>query len=80
MFIFHTEISDISASSGSTEGGQLLTVTGAHFSNGSRQYPAKVMIGDQNCPVKEINADLTEIVCETPSEPAATPNVYTGEY
>ena len=67
----------LSANSGSTEGGLFLTVTGQNFDD--TDSPARVLIDGEECRVQE-PISSTAIVCETPTPPAATPPVHTGEY
>lgn len=68
-------IDSISASNGSTEGGQLLTITGRFFDE--TVSPADVKVGNDECVVQSLTD--TRIVCRTPAEPAAPDVLYPGE-
>ena len=71
-----TEIEGLSANSGSTEGGLMLTVTGQYFDD--TDSPARVLIDGEECRVQE-PISSTAIVCEISTPPASTPSVHTGE-
>ncbi|KAK7468036.1 hypothetical protein BaRGS_00036740, partial [Batillaria attramentaria] len=75
MYQMYTEIEGLSASSGSTEGGLLLTVTGKYFDD--TDSPARVTIGGSTCTVQE-PISTTKIVCQTPAEPSTSASQYTG--
>ena len=70
-----TEIEGLSANSGSTEGGLMLTVTGQYFDD--TDSPARVLIDGEECRVQN-PISYTAIVCETSTPPASTPSVHTG--
>lgn len=58
-------IDEISSNSGSTEGGQLLTITGKFFDETTS--PAVVTVGGEDCTVQSVSD--TDIVCLTPEKP-----------
>ena len=67
-------IDEISSSSGSNEGGQLLTIKGKFFDETTS--PAVVTVGGEACAVQSISD--AEVVCLTPVKPTDTPTSYAG--
>jgi hypothetical protein len=65
----------VSPSTGSTEGGTLLTITGQNFDETTTR--ASVTIGGEYCVVESLSD--AEIKCVTPRQ-QATKSVYPGKY
>uniref|UniRef100_A0A8C5QTU9 Fibrocystin-L n=1 Tax=Leptobrachium leishanense TaxID=445787 RepID=A0A8C5QTU9_9ANUR len=71
---FFSEITSISPSSGSVEGGTIITVTGRYFDQ--TDSPAKVHVGGQDCVVLSLTD--TQITCKSPPKPATLPTLFPG--
>ncbi|CAF4003686.1 unnamed protein product, partial [Rotaria magnacalcarata] len=77
MYHFETYavLNNVSTSSGSVEGGTILTIQGDHFV-GSSENPLVVNVGDEPCNV--LSSKLTTIQCQTSLKPNHTRNYYHG--
>ncbi|XP_063307204.1 fibrocystin-L-like [Pelobates fuscus] len=74
MFQTYAEISGIYPSSGSIQGGTIVTITGNYFDQ--TDSPAKVLVGGQDCLV--ISLTDTQITCKTPRKPTNLPALFPG--
>lgn len=70
-------VSSISPTTGSTEGGTTLTITGQYFSHSS-QYPIVVRMGGQICSL--ISVTSTVIQCQTSASPNGASSGYQGQF
>ncbi|XP_075681934.1 fibrocystin-L [Rhinoderma darwinii] len=74
MFQTYAEITGISPSAGSTEGGARITISGQYFDE--TDSPAKVLIGGQECLI--LGLTDTTITCKTPPQPPLLPSLFPG--
>ncbi|CAF4432640.1 unnamed protein product, partial [Rotaria socialis] len=74
-FDTYAVLNNVSTSSGSVEGGTILTIQGDHFV-GSSENPLVVNVGDEPCNV--LSSELTTIQCQTALKPNHTRNYYHG--
>ncbi|XP_031760464.1 fibrocystin-L [Xenopus tropicalis] len=74
MFQTYAEITGISPSVGSTEGGTIITITGSNFDQ--TDAPARVLVGGQDCIV--LGLTDTTITCRTPPRPSVLPTLFPG--
>ncbi|OCT77100.1 fibrocystin-L [Xenopus laevis] len=74
MFQTYAEITGISPSVGSTEGGTTITITGSNFDE--TDSPARVLVGGQECIV--LGLTDTTIICQTPPRPKVLPTLFPG--
>ncbi|XP_069121982.1 fibrocystin-L-like [Argopecten irradians] len=74
MFQTYSEITSISPSSGSVEGGTLLSITGNNFDQ--TRTGAVVMVAGVPCTVRSVTKTL--ITCETAAKPNTTPARHAG--
>ncbi|XP_053322520.1 fibrocystin-L [Spea bombifrons] len=74
MFQTYAEITGIFPSSGSVEGGTLITIDGRFFDQ--TDSPAKVLVGGQDCVIIELTD--TRITCRAPRKPLILPALYPG--
>ncbi|KAE8599477.1 hypothetical protein XENTR_v10017204 [Xenopus tropicalis] len=74
MFQTYAEITGISPSVGSTEGGTIITITGNNFDQ--TDAPARVLVGGQDCIV--LGLTDTTITCRTPPKPSVLPTLFPG--
>ncbi|XP_072630359.1 fibrocystin-L isoform X1 [Canis lupus baileyi] len=74
MFQTYAEVTMISPSRGSTQGGTLLTISGRFFDQ--TDFPVRVLIGGQTCDI--LNVTENSIFCKTPPKPEVLRTVYPG--
>ncbi|OCT77099.1 hypothetical protein XELAEV_18032294mg, partial [Xenopus laevis] len=74
MFQTYAEVTGISPSVGSTEGGTTITITGHNFDE--TDSPARVLVGGQECIVLRLTD--TTITCRTPPRPKILPTLFPG--
>ncbi|KAM4688908.1 fibrocystin-L [Discoglossus pictus] len=74
MFQTFADITGISQSSGSTQGGTILTITGHYFDQ--TNSPAKVLVGGHECVIFGLTD--TAITCRTPPKPSVLPALFSG--
>ncbi|XP_076438726.1 fibrocystin-L-like isoform X2 [Babylonia areolata] len=74
MYQMYTEMESVSANTGSTEGGQLLTISGQYFDDSDS--PARVLIDGEEC-VLQGSLSSTSLICETPPSPSP-PELHVG--
>ncbi|XP_044514196.1 fibrocystin-L [Gracilinanus agilis] len=74
MFQTYAEVTKISPSQGSFQGGTLLTITGHFFDQ--TDSPVRVIIGGQNCEVLRVTE--SNIYCKTPPRPSVLRTIYPG--
>uniref|UniRef100_A0A8C5WI58 Fibrocystin-L n=1 Tax=Leptobrachium leishanense TaxID=445787 RepID=A0A8C5WI58_9ANUR len=74
MFQTYAEITSISPSGGSVQGGTLITITGRYFDQ--TDSPAKVLVGGYDCIVTGLTD--TQITCKSPPKPAVLPTLFPG--
>ncbi|XP_076438595.1 fibrocystin-L-like [Babylonia areolata] len=77
MYQMYTEMESVSANTGSTEGGQLLTISGQYFDD--TDSPARVLIDGEEC-VLQGSLSSTSLICQTPPSPSATPIIRTANW
>ncbi|XP_041625547.1 fibrocystin-L isoform X2 [Vulpes lagopus] len=74
MFQTYAEVTMISPSRGSTQGGTLLTISGRFFDQ--TDFPVRVLIAGQTCDI--LNVTENSIFCKTPPKPEVLRTVYPG--
>lgn len=74
MFQTYAEVTTISPSRGSIQGGTMLTISGRFFDQ--TDFPVRVLIGGQDCDV--LNVTENSICCKTPPKPDILRTVYPG--
>ncbi|CAD7693852.1 unnamed protein product [Nyctereutes procyonoides] len=74
MFQTYAEVTMISPSRGSTQGGTLLTISGRFFDQ--TDFPVRVLIGGQTCDI--LNVTENSIFCKTRPKPEVLRTVYPG--
>ncbi|XP_051826954.1 fibrocystin-L [Antechinus flavipes] len=74
MFQTYAEVTKISPSKGSIQGGTLLTITGNFFDQ--TDSPVRVIIGGQSCKVLQVTEN--NIYCRTPPKPNVLRTTYPG--
>ncbi|VCX37433.1 unnamed protein product, partial [Gulo gulo] len=74
MFQTYAEITMISPSRGSIQGGTVLTINGRFFDQ--TDFPVRVLIGGQACDI--LNVTENSICCKTPPKPEVLRTVYPG--
>uniref|UniRef100_A0A7N4NVE6 Fibrocystin-L n=1 Tax=Sarcophilus harrisii TaxID=9305 RepID=A0A7N4NVE6_SARHA len=74
MFQTYAEVTKISPSKGSIQGGTLLTITGNFFDQ--TDFPVRVIIGGQSCKVLRVTEN--NIYCRTPPKPSGLKTMYPG--
>ncbi|KAL3886657.1 hypothetical protein ACJMK2_026637 [Sinanodonta woodiana] len=76
MFQTYTESTSIYPTSGSTEGGLLLTIYGKYFDEHPPYTKARAYVGETVCVVKEVQD--TYLTCEVASAPSVLGSDFTG--
>ncbi|XP_069815729.1 fibrocystin-L-like [Dendropsophus ebraccatus] len=74
MYQTYAEITGIFPSSGSIQGGTIVTISGQYFDQ--TDTPAKVLIGGQECQILGLK-DKT-ITCRSPPQPSVLPSLFPG--
>ncbi|XP_004431348.1 PREDICTED: fibrocystin-L [Ceratotherium simum simum] len=74
MFQTYAEVTTISPSQGSTQGGTTLTIRGRFFDQ--TDFPVRVLVGGQACDI--LNVTENSICCKTPPKPDILRTVYPG--
>ncbi|XP_042639560.1 fibrocystin-L [Orycteropus afer afer] len=74
MFQTYAEVTTISPSRGSIQGGTTLTISGRFFDQ--TDFPVRVLVGGQACDI--LNITENNIYCKTPPRPRLLRNVYAG--
>lgn len=74
MFQTYAEVSMISPSQGSTQGGTILTIHGRFFDQ--TDFPVRVLVGGQACDILKVTEN--SICCKTPPKPDILRSVYPG--
>ncbi|XP_066121905.1 fibrocystin-L [Saccopteryx bilineata] len=74
MFQTYAEVTTISPSRGSIQGGTMLTITGRFFDQ--TDFPVRVLVGGKACDV--LNVTENNIYCKTSPKPAILRTVYPG--
>ncbi|XP_013209363.1 fibrocystin-L [Microtus ochrogaster] len=74
MFQTYAEVTIISPSKGSTQGGTVLTIHGRFFDQ--TDLPVRVLIGGQACDI--LNVTENSIHCKTPPKPTSLKTLYPG--
>nr|XP_048313021.1 fibrocystin-L isoform X3 [Myodes glareolus] len=74
MFQTYAEVTTISPSKGSTQGGTVLTIHGRFFDQ--TDLPVRVLIGGQACDI--LNVTENSIHCKTPPKPKILKTLYPG--
>ncbi|XP_036732330.2 LOW QUALITY PROTEIN: fibrocystin-L [Manis pentadactyla] len=74
MFQTYAEVTMISPSEGSTQGGTMLTISGRFFDQ--TDFPVRVLVGGQGCDI--LNVTENSICCKTPPKPDILRTVYPG--
>ncbi|XP_004640150.1 fibrocystin-L [Octodon degus] len=74
MFQTFAEVTTISPSKGSIQGGTMLTITGRFFDQ--TDLPASVLVGGQPCDILKVTE--SSICCKTPPRPDILKTVYPG--
>ncbi|XP_075128051.1 fibrocystin-L-like [Leptodactylus fuscus] len=74
MYQTYAEITGIFPSTGSIEGGTIITISGRYFDQ--TDAPARVRIGGQECQILKLtNATIT---CKSPPQPPVLPSLFPG--
>ncbi|XP_069811843.1 fibrocystin-L-like, partial [Dendropsophus ebraccatus] len=74
MYQTYAEITGIFPSSGSIQGGTIVTISGQYFDQ--TDAPAKVLIGGQQCQI--LGLTDTTITCRSPPQPPVLPSFFPG--
>ncbi|XP_077349351.1 fibrocystin-L [Lithobates pipiens] len=74
MFQTYAEVTGIFPSSGSVQGGTVITINGRFFDE--TDFPARVLVGGQECQVLSLND--TTILCTMPPKPPVLPLLFPG--
>ncbi|XP_040210792.1 fibrocystin-L-like [Rana temporaria] len=74
MFQTYAEVTGIFPTSGSVQGGTVITINGRFFDE--TDFPARVLVGGQECQVFSLND--TTILCKTPPKPPVLPLLFPG--
>uniref|UniRef100_A0A673UX60 Fibrocystin-L n=1 Tax=Suricata suricatta TaxID=37032 RepID=A0A673UX60_SURSU len=74
MFQTYAEVTMISPSRGSIQGGTVLTISGRFFDQ--TDFPVRVLVGGQACDI--LNVTENSICCKTPPKPDVLRTVYPG--
>ncbi|KAM9050154.1 fibrocystin-L [Megaptera novaeangliae] len=74
MFQTYAEVTTISPSQGSIQGGTMLTISGRFFDQ--TDFPVRVFVGGQACDI--LNVTENSICCKTPPKPDILRTVYPG--
>ncbi|XP_007188845.2 fibrocystin-L isoform X1 [Balaenoptera acutorostrata] len=74
MFQTYAEVTTISPSQGSIQGGTMLTISGQFFDQ--TDFPVRVFVGGQACDI--LNVTENSICCKTPPKPDILRTVYPG--
>ncbi|XP_019323389.2 fibrocystin-L isoform X1 [Panthera pardus] len=74
MFQTYAEVTMISPSRGSIQGGTMLTISGRFFDQ--TDFPVRVLVGGQACDI--LNVTENSICCKTPPKPDVLRTVYPG--
>uniref|UniRef100_A0A8C8ZFE9 Fibrocystin-L n=1 Tax=Prolemur simus TaxID=1328070 RepID=A0A8C8ZFE9_PROSS len=74
MFQTYAEVTTVSPSQGSIQGGTTLTISGRFFDQ--TDFPAKVLVGGQVCDISNVTEN--SIRCKTPPKPHILKTVYPG--
>ncbi|MEE6507574.1 hypothetical protein FKM82_026763 [Ascaphus truei] len=74
MFQTYAEVTAVSPSGGSRQGGTIITVTGRFFDQ--TDSPAKVLVGGQDCLILRLTD--TAITCRSPPKPSVLSAIFPG--
>ncbi|XP_045210443.2 fibrocystin-L-like isoform X2 [Mercenaria mercenaria] len=77
MFTSYTDITNISHSSGSKEGGLVLTICGHNYDNTTRYAAPRAYVGDTECVIQEVVVNGC-ITCKVAPDPGSTGSSFPG--